>query len=261
MDHYQTLGVNKNASPDEIKRAYRRLASQHHPDKGGDTRMFQEIQTAYDTLSDPQKRHLYDSPQPQMHGFPGGFNFNFGNPDVNNIFEQMFGRQQGPRPGQFFRTMVNISLEDAYSGAHQQLKLNTPVGVHNIKINIPKGIADGGQLKFDNVIDNGSLLVEFRVGKHLKYDRRGNDLYANHPISVLDLIVGTSFEFTTISGKTLEVNVQPKTQPYMQLKISGQGMPIINTETYGDQIILLKPYIPDNISNDITESILRYKQK
>jgi DnaJ-class molecular chaperone len=71
--------------------------------------------------------------------------------------------------------------------------------------------------------------------------------------------VGTTFEFTTISGKTLEVKVPPKTQPYMQLKIAGQGMPINGTTQYGDQIILIKPFIPDTINSEITESILRSK--
>ena len=78
-DHYQILGIAKNATPDEIKKAYRRLASIHHPDKGGDTAEFQKIQVAYDILSDPQKRQQYDNPMPQGNPFgshPGGFHFN-----------------------------------------------------------------------------------------------------------------------------------------------------------------------------------------
>jgi DnaJ-class molecular chaperone len=76
----------------------------------------------------------------------------------------------------------------------------------------------------------------------------------------LDLITGTSFEFTTISGKTLEVSVKPKTQPFMQLKLAGQGMPILNSSRYGDQIILLKPFIPDTIDQRIVDSILESKK-
>jgi len=102
-------------------------------------------------------------------------------------------------------------------------------------------------------------MVEFKIHPHLRFDRKGNDLYCNHPISVLDLIVGTSFEFTTISGKTFEVRVPPKTQPYMQLKIAGQGMPINGAEVYGDQIILLKPFIPDIIDSRIIDSIMQTK--
>jgi DnaJ-class molecular chaperone len=103
------------------------------------------------------------------------------------------------------------------------------------------------------------LLVEFVVANDLKFDRKGNDLYANHTISVLDLIVGTSFEFTTISGKKVNVHVRPKTQPYMQLKLPNHGMPIKGTPTFGDQLILIKPIIPDNIDQSIIDAIMRSK--
>ena len=88
-----------------------------------------------------------------------------------------------------------------------------------------------------------------------------NDLYSNHSISVLDLIVGTTFQFTTVSGKTLDVTVLPKTQPFMHLKLANHGMPIQGTNAYGDQIILLKPFIPDNIDSRITDSILQSKSQ
>lgn len=89
-DYYDTLGVPKTASQDDIKRAYRKLASQHHPDRGGDTKKFQEIQVAYDTLGDEQRRAAYNNPQPQM-PFGGGEQVNpF---DLNSIFGQMFNQQ------------------------------------------------------------------------------------------------------------------------------------------------------------------------
>jgi DnaJ-class molecular chaperone len=84
-------------------------------------------------------------------------------------------------------------------------------------------------------------------------------LVCTHPISVLDLITGTTFEFTTISGKTFEVSIKSKTQPYVQLKIAGQGMPVYGTNQYGDQIILLKPFVPDIIDEQIVTSILQSK--
>ena len=264
MDHYKTLGVNKNATPEEIKKAYRKLASTHHPDKGGDTAVFQNVQNAYDTLSDAKKRHQYDNPQPQgMHGFPGGFQFHAGGGgiDMNDLFGSIFGQRQqhhGPRQ-QLFRTQVQVSLNDAYNGASQTLKIQTPTENKVINIDIPKGAIDGSQIKYDNIIDNGILVVELRVMPDLKFERRGNDLYCNHSISVLDLIVGTTFKFLTISGKTLEISVPPKTQPFAQLKMGGHGMPIQNTGLFGDQIVLLKPFVPDIISDDITQSILRSK--
>lgn len=263
MDYYQTLGVGKTASPDEIKKAYRKLASQHHPDRGGDTATFQKIQTAYDTLSDPEKRQQYDNPMPQgMNGFPNGFEFHTNGFNINDIFEQMFGGRVRPNRQphkQVFRTQVAVTLEDAYNGISQTLKLQTPTGLKVINIDIPRGTGSGDQIRYENLIENATLLVEFVVIPHLKFDRNGINLFSNQPISVLDLITGTSFEFTTISGKTLEVTVKPKTQPHMQLKIPGQGMPIPNTNTYGDQIILLKPFIPDIIDESIVQSILNSK--
>ena len=265
MDHYSTLGVGKNATPDDIKKAYRKLASKHHPDKGGDTATFQKIQTAYDTLIEPNKRQQYDNPMPQ--GFPqqGGMP-----PGFEHIFGQMFGggnpfdpfaqHRQQPQQ-QVFRTTINISLEQAYYGGEQILKLQTPTNVHAITIQIPKGIQNGNQMRIDKVMDGASLVVDFKVENHLKYDRQGNDLICNHPISVLDLIIGTSFEFVTLSGKTLEVTVKPKTQPYIQLKLAGQGMPIHNTTRYGDQIILLKSFMPDIIDEQIINSINQQKLK
>jgi DnaJ-class molecular chaperone len=165
-------------------------------------------------------------------------------------------RQQQPH---VFRTVIHITLEQAFNGDTQNVRLQTPMGTHAINVSIPKGIQDGGQVRYEKIIEGASLMVEFRIHPHLKYDRKINDLYTNHSISVLDLIVGTTFEFTTLSGKTLEVKVPPKTQPFMQLKIAGQGMPIYGTSQYGDQIILLKPFIPDIINAEITESILRSK--
>lgn len=273
MDYYKTLGVAKNATPDEIKKAYRKLASQHHPDKGGDTATFQKIEEAYRVLSDPQKRQQHDNPffgqnqdgsfRQAGQGFPGGFQFNFNGVDLNDLFSQMFNQHQQKHPNtpHVYRTSVAITLEQSHSGGSLPLKLQTNTQVYAVNIDIPKGVVDGGQVRYDKLIPNAGLIVEFRVQPHLKFQRKGVDLFCNHPISILDLIVGTSFEFTTISGKTLEVKVPPKTQPHMQLKIAGEGMPIHGSTLFGDQIILLKPFVPDTIDDEITQSILRSKSK
>jgi curved DNA-binding protein len=261
MDHYAVLGVDKSATPDQIKKAFRKLASQHHPDKGGDTAKFQQIQEAYAVLSDPEKKAQYDNPQPQR--FQGGTNWNVDGVDINDIFSQMFGTAN---PGvrahrQLMRTQVNISLIDAYTGSNQVLKINTHQGLKVIDIKIPAGVSQGDQMRYDNLIPGYSLVVVFNILPDLRFDRKGHDLYCNQPISVLDLIVGTTFEFDTISGKKVQVKVPPKTQPYIQMKLSGHGMPIINTPNYGDQLILLKPFIPDNIDESIIDSILRNRTK
>jgi DnaJ-class molecular chaperone len=261
MEHYQTLGIAKNATPDEIKKAYRKLASQHHPDKGGDTATFQKIQVAYDVLSDPEKRRQYDNPMSQGNPFgggqTGGFHFNMNGFSMDDIFGQMFRQHQQQPQQQVYRTTVWINLEQVYNGGEQVLKLQTHNKAHMIKIDVPKGIPDGGQIRYENMVDGAPLMVEFRIHNHLKYERRMNDLYCNHPISVLDLIVGTSFEFVTLGGKTLEVTIPPKTQPHMHVKLGGHGLPINGTNAYGDQILLLKPFIPTTIDDRITDSILQ----
>jgi curved DNA-binding protein len=263
MDHYQTLGVAKNATPDEIKKAYRKLASQHHPDKGGDTATFQKIEEAYRILSDPTQRQQYDNPVNQSFqgGMPGGFHFNMNGFNMDEIFGQMFRQHQHAQRNNVFRTTYWVTLEQVYSGGEEVLKLQTPTGLHMVKVNIPKGIQDGGQIRYEKVIESNDLIVEYRVHNHLKYERRMNDLYCNHSVSVLDLIVGSTFEFTTLGGKTLEVAIPPKTQPHMHLKLGGHGLPIHGTNAYGDQIILLKPFIPDIIDTRITDSILQSKQQ
>jgi len=257
MDHYQTLGVPKNATPDEIKKAYRKLASQHHPDRGGDTAEFQKIQQAYDVLSDPNKRNDYDSPQPQgFHFTSNGFP-----PDFQDIFATMFG-QNVRRPSEpLYRTTVGVNLLTAYRGGTHTLQLITNNSKNIYQIQIPKGVDNGMQIRYNNLIPNATLIVDFRVEPNLKFERRVNDLYTNQSISILDLIAGGDFEFETISGKTLKVEIKPKTQPYQTLKIAFEGMPIPNSEHYGDQYILIKPYIPDNIDMRIIDTIAQYKSK
>lgn len=267
MDHYQTLGVAKGANPDEIKKAYRKLASKHHPDKGGDTVTFQKIEEAYRILSDPAQRQQYDNPMTQANpfggfgGFSRGFSFNG---DMNDLFGQMFQSQHTRRHAHTthtFRATVNVTLEQAYYGDTQNLNLQTPHGNHAVNIEIPKGISHLSQMRYDKVIPSAILIVEFHVQNNLKFERKYNDLYCNYTVSVLDLIVGTEIEFTTISGKTLMVKIPPKTQPHMHLKIAGEGMPIQGSSNYGDQIILIKPIIPDIIDSEITDSIMRSKSK
>jgi len=267
MNHYNTLGVDKNATPDDIKKAYRKLASKHHPDKGGDTAMFQSIQTAYDILSDPQKRQQYDNPQQQHfssgfpEGFGGGFQFHSHGFNFNDVFGQMFGQQQPRQPQQpQYKTTIWVSLEQVYSGGEQLLQ--GPSDQKIIRIEIPRGVEDGTVLRYENLIPTGTLLVEFKVHPSSIFERRGPHLYATHKISILDLIVGTTFEFTSISGKIFEVNVNPKTQPDSLMRISGEGLPFPNNTKYmfGDQYILLKPYVPDIIDDRITDSILLSKQ-
>lgn len=268
MDHYQTLGVAKNATPDDIKKAYRRLAGIHHPDKGGDTAEFQKIQQAYETLSDPNKKQQYDNPNPfgdqHMHGFPGGFTFTMNGFNINDIFGHMFNQQQ--RPGSFkppppsYRTTVFVTLEEIYHGAEKTLQFNDHNGLRAVKISVPKGVENGQIMRYDNLIKDSILMVEFRFSGDLKFEREGPHLYSVHDVNIFDLIVGASFEFDSISGKKVKVVIPPKTQPGAKLRLAGEGLPMNKSpNAYGDQYILLKPYIPDIIDSRITDAINNFK--
>lgn len=252
MDYYSILDIPKTASHDEIKKAYRKLAMKHHPDRnGGDDTQFKKIQEAYDVLIDSDKRQQYDNPFSNQQQF----GFNTGNQDFDSIFSQFFGRRPPPHNQiQTFRTSVTVSLVDAFKGSSHVMQLSTPSGNKVININVPPGIETGDSIRYDNIIENAVLLVQFVVLPDLRFDRKGSDLYSNHPISVLELIVGTKFKFATIDQRTLEVKVTPKTQPYMQLRIPKAGMPD-KKGGHGDQIILLQPFIPDNISQEIIDTI------
>jgi molecular chaperone DnaJ len=265
-DHYQTLGVAKNASPDEIKKAYRRMAGIHHPDKGGDTATFQKVQEAYETLSDPQKKQQYDNPNPfgpgGMHGgmhsgFPGGFQFHMNGFDINDIFGQMFGGGgfQGRPQQPSYRTTVWVSMEQVFNGGEQVLQMQGQK--QTIKIQIPRGVDDGQTMRYDNLIPNGILIVEFRIYPNAKYQRNGLNLHSVHEIDILDLIVGGTFKFKVISGKELDVTVKPNTQPGAQLLLSGEGLP--GNNIFGDQMILLKPFISDKIDSRIIDAIKQYR--
>jgi DnaJ-class molecular chaperone len=269
MDHYNTLGVPRSATPEEIKKAYRKLAMEHHPDRGGNQDEFYRVQVAYDTLGDPQKRAAYDNPMPQnpFGGFsqhPGGFSFNVNGFDLNDLFGAAFGQhrpnsfQNQNTQRQIFRTQVRVSLVDVYNGADQMLQLGTPNGIKTIAIKIPPGIQSGTSIRYENLIEDGSLIIEFIIQPDLIFTREGDNLYSNVPISVLDLIIGTTIEFTTIAGITLQVSIPPNTQPYQQIKLGRHGMPSTNGGK-GDQILLLKPYIPANIDTEIVDVIKRHQ--
>jgi molecular chaperone DnaJ len=153
-----------------------------------------------------------------------------------------------------------VSLVDAYKGNDHILQLSLPGGVKVLNIKVPLGVQSGDQVRYDNIIENATLLVEFNVLPDLRFDRHDSLLYSNLTISVLDLIIGTKVKFNTISGKIIEVTIPPNTQPSQQIRIPGHGMPIKGaSNVYGDQILLLKPFVPANIPNDIIDSIKRFK--
>lgn len=259
MEYYNILGVSKTATQDEIKKAYRKLVMEHHPDKGGDINKFTKVQEAYEVLSNPSKRQEYDSPQAARYSSYTTFSENFGEPFEEffaNFYKKEFRNQK-----QIFRTVVHIGLAEAYNGGTVTIHVATPNGASPVQIKIPKGIFHGSQIRYENVIDaNTTLIVTFAINNRTKFERVDDHLYCEVKVSVLDLIVGTTIEFDTISGKKISVNIPPKTQPNQKVRVAGHGMPIGETGLYGDQFLLINAFIPDNVNQDVIEAILKSKQ-
>jgi DnaJ-class molecular chaperone len=277
MDHYSTLGVNKNATPDEIKKAYRSLASKHHPDKGGDTAKFQEIQTAYATLSDPDKRAEYDNPSPfgtradggwqQAGGFPPGFEDIFAHfGGGGNPFGNMFG---GGRPhvhrNRTLNIQTTISLEEAFHGKDLIATVGLPSGREQvIEIKIPSGVQDGTVLRLSQMGDDsipniprGDIHLTINIHNHAKFQRQGDDLICGLTINCFDAIIGKTVQLETLDGKTLEVLIKPGTQHGQLMAAAGYGMPKMNDNRFkGRLLISINISIPTDLS-EVKKQILR----
>lgn len=242
-NYYQVLGLQRGATQEEIKLAYRRLAAKHHPDRGGSKEEFQKIEEAYRILSNPNKQQAHNP-------FGQGFQNNF---DINDFFAQAFGQQRRQHINQY-RTTIWITLEQSYTGSEHQVQLGN--GTEIYKLTIPQGIADGQAVKYDKLIPDSILIVDFRIHHHTYFRRKNNDLYCTVKVNVLDLITGTTTQVKTIAGTTLDVTIKPQTQPGTTMRIPSWGMKDGQNNGYvGDQYVLIEAYIPDTISDNLISAI------
>ena len=252
-DYYSTLGVSRTASADEIKKAYRKLASQHHPDRGGDTKKFQEIQAAYDTLGDEKKRASYNNPQTQM-PFGGGpqfhQNFNF-----NEIFN-MFGSQfQQPQQRGHARMTLWIKIQDVANPGSRVVAMGTQAGTHNIEITIPMGIEDGDNVQFSGLGPGGQdLVITFRIHPDRTWQRTGNNIVTEHSASIWKLIAGGTMTMVDIRGNRIEMSIPPRTQPGSLLRARGRGLPD-RSGHIGDMMVRIQAEIPGKISEELLAAI------
>jgi DnaJ-class molecular chaperone len=246
---YQTLGVERNATADEIKRAYRKLASQHHPDKGGDKTKFQEIQSAYDTLSDPQKRAGYDSPQNPFSSANGqGFDFD----SIFNVFGARFNQ---PRQHQRAMMTLWITLPDAARGGPKTISVGTHQGTMTVEIEIPPGIDDGASVQYPGIGPSGmDLVITFRIHPNPRWERQGPNLITDHPVDVWALITGTEITVQDILGTTLSLNVPARTQPGTTFRLRERGLAQRSGAT-GDLLVRVQARIPENIPQSIIDAI------
>lgn len=260
MDYYQILGVTRTATQEEIKKAYRTLAAKHHPDKGGDTSKFQEIQAAYDVLGDEQRRAEYDTPQPNIHHSPGGFHFGFGPEGFEHFFgpgspfEDLFGfRQRRPQANRPIQFQTSINLEDAFWGNELLANILLPNGKEQtINVKIPQGIHEGTTLRLAEMGDDsipgipkGDILLTVHINNHPLFRRQQDDLIAEVKIDCIKAMLGTTIQITSIDGKTLETTVPPGTQHDTMLNINGYGMPNFNHPSHRGRLLLkIKITIP-----------------
>ena len=259
-DYYAALGVPRTATADEIKKSFRRLASQHHPDKGGDTQKFQAIQEAYATLGDEQKRVEYDNPRPQFSGFqghPGGVN-------INDIFGQMFGQgfgQQHQHPRRsHVRMNLWITLLDVATGGKRTVSLGTQAGVSAVEIEIPLGINDGDNVQYEGIGPGGSdLVVNYRISPDRTWTREGLNLTMEVRLNIWSLILGGDLTIDTLTGKTLTVSVPERTQPGTSLRLKAQGLRDRSGNT-GDIFVRVQATIPDNIAPEILDAIRNHQE-
>ena|SRR5579862_8356203 len=269
-DYYEVLGVSKNATDDEIKKSYRKLARQHHPDrnpgdKQAETR-FKEIQDAYDVLSDKKKREQYDrfgfaGPGSAAGGFPGGATFHWGGGAGESAqvdpaqFEELlrefggfpgfgdgFGRRgRGTRrkptaaPPPEHIPEVTIPLETAATGGTISLNVD---GQH-IDVRIPPGVAEGQTMRLAGQGAGGQdLYIKIRIGPHAYFRREGNDIILQVPLTVAEAALGTTVEVPTLDGMRLGVKVPPGTSSHARLRLRGKGI------KGGDQYIEIKIAVP-----------------
>lgn len=277
MNYYNTLGINKNASDDEIKTAYRKMAMKHHPDRGGDEKKFKEVEEAYRTLSDPEKRRMVDmgvDPNSTT-GMGGGFNqgpfeFHFGSDNFQDIFNNFgFGFNRPQRRNKSLSVMIAINLEDALNGKDINAEIGLPNGKKKlVNISIPPGVEDGQQIKYKGMGDQtmqdlpaGDLIVNIRVNPHPVFQREGDMLLIKKTISVWDAILGTSLTINTIDRKTLNISVPPGTQPETMLSCKGEGMTNIRTRQRGNLLIKILIEIPRNLNQESLALVNDLKNK
>ena len=260
-DYYSILGVERGASADDVKKAYRKLAHKYHPDVSKDPQgeeKFKEVAEAYETLKNPEKRAAYDQlgthqpgenfrPPPDWGQQFGGNEFSFDEADLADLFAGLSGRHRAGggghqirMPGEDYEVMAHISLEDAYRGTEVELSLSVPEPdeqgrmrrvPRTFKVRIPKGAADGQRLRLAgrggkglNGGRDGDLYINIALHPHSLFRVSGHDLYLDLPLAPWEAVLGATVEVPTLGG-AVRLKVPPNTHAGQQLRLSRRGLP------------------------------------
>lgn len=262
-DYYKIMGLDKKATAEEIKKAYRKLARKYHPDvskEPNSEEKFKEVSEAYETLKDPEKRAAYDQlgsyqpgenfrPPPDWEKKYSSQNFSFDDIDLSDLFSVFSGgRQQRtrrgagkqPMPGQDYEVNAHITLEEAYAGTTVDLDLSIPeydaIGnLHRVqrtvKARIPKGATDGQRLRLAgkggkgvNGGPDGNLYLNIILHPHPLFRVSGHDLYLDLPLTPWEAVLGATVQVPTLGGE-VRLKVPPGTRAGQQLRITNQGLP------------------------------------
>ncbi|MBT0831592.1 J domain-containing protein [Campylobacter lari] len=273
---YETLGISQNASADEIKKAYRKLARQYHPDinkEAGAEEKFKEINAAYEILSDEKKRAQYDRYGDSMFGGQSFHDFsrNAGGADINDILNNIFGGGFGGF-GRGFSSSNNFrSGFGGFGGFEEDLDLQASVkipfekgilgGEHTININneqvkikIPHGIKDGEKLRIRGKGKSfqgqkGYLILKVELEKSDEYEREDDDLYKKIEISLKTALFGDKISVHT-PRKEVKITIPPNSKNNQKIRLKGYGVQNRKTDLYGDMYLILNVKIPDINSLD-----------
>jgi len=284
-DYYKILGVSKTANDEEIKKAFRKLAHQYHPDKtGGDEAKFKEVSEAYNTLSDKDKRAQYDrfgdnpigggSTGGYGGGFdPNGFGFDFsgfsGNGfeggDIGDILSSIFGGAGRMKRGRDIQVDIELSFYDSIFGLKRTIEVNSPlVKQKKVDIQIPSGIEDGQMIRMTGLgeyVDGGragDLYIKIHVKKHSFLRKEGFNLVMDLSIKLTEALLGATHKVETLDGN-IELKIPSSTNTGDILRVKGKGVP--QGSKRGDLYVRIKVILPTKLSKDAKKLIEELKKE
>jgi len=284
---YTVLGVAKGAQDDEIRRAYRRLAKELHPDvRPNDpaaSERFKRVTAAYDILGDTAKRRRYDDGEIDAQGEPvrtyarngagagGGWASGFGGRDtgVSDIFSDLFGARGTRGPGfslrgQDVRYTLEVDFMEAVGGAKKRVTL--PEG-GTLDLTVPEGVADGQVLRLKGKGapgvrggENGDAHVEIHVRPHPTFKRLGNDILLDLPITIDEAVLGGKIEVATISGR-VALQIPKGTSSGRIFRLKGKGVRSTTDGSVGDQLVTTRIVMPENVDESLSYFMAEWRQR